>query len=140
MTVGESLLNCLKKGKGEEQALAAQVVAIIILQIAGIEDPEIEGELGFGAMVSIFSPCRFVCICRASGLPVPLVVLAVLSVCLRLCGHLCFLFTAGMWTDMRTVMQLILQDRQASPTARAACASTLGLGSVIVGGQDEQYR
>jgi len=87
LTVGESLLNCLKKGKGEEQALAAQVVAIIILQIAGIEDPEIE----------------------------------------------------GMWTDMRTVMQLILQDRQASPTARAACASTLGLGSVIVGGQDEQY-
>ena len=50
------------------------------------------------------------------------------------------LLTAGMWTDMRTVMQLILQDRQASPTARAACASTLGLGSVIVGGQDEQYR
>jgi len=87
MTIGEALLSCLKKGKGEEQALAAQVICIITLQIADADDPDI----------------------------------------------------VGMWTDMRNVMQLILQDRHASPSARAACAQTLGIGSLIVGGQDEQY-
>jgi len=87
LTIGEALLSCLKKGKGEEQALAAQVVSIINLQIADQDDPEL----------------------------------------------------LGIWSDHRNVMQLILQDRHASPSARAACAQTLGLCSLLLGTRDEQY-
>jgi len=87
LTLGEALLSCLKKGKGEEQALAAQVVSIINLQIADPEDSEL----------------------------------------------------LGIWSDHRNVMQLILQDRHASPSARAACAQTLGLCSLLLGTRDEQY-
>ena len=47
MTIGEALLNCLKKGKGEEQAQAAQVVCIITLQIADADDPDIVGRSMF---------------------------------------------------------------------------------------------
>jgi len=46
ITMGDALLRCLRKGKGEEQSLAAEVVSILILQIASIDDPEIESLWG----------------------------------------------------------------------------------------------
>jgi len=87
VTMGDSLNKCLRKGKGEEQALSAQLAAILLLQIATADDPEIE----------------------------------------------------SIWSELRSTMQLILQDHQSSPNARAACASALGICSFIVGGTEERY-
>ena len=44
--MSDSLNRLLKKGRGEEQALAARLTAILMLQIAtSDEDPDIEGQL-----------------------------------------------------------------------------------------------
>lgn len=88
MTMSDSLNRLLKKGRGEEQALAARLTAILMLQIAtSDEDPDIE----------------------------------------------------GIWRDLRDSMIKILQDEGAFADARAACASSLGLCSLVVSGIDEHY-